>query len=641
MAPAGPATATKQANSVHEPAKDGDSDDLYGVSDTEASKRPTAIKQQVHLDAPEVLSASVTQANELPEYPKPNPAAKQTIRVGLEGSIWAAKEAKPISSDKLNMNAGLTSSAYPVDKKSELPGQVADKVDPMKKTVARTVETKAEATKEDSGNVERTRQNEYIPPHLRTPEPRRVKVAEGTVTPQTASTSPAYFSTETLAKPEGFTPAMKEPEEDSSHLPPHLRLPKVPKAETDEEKLHRIMANQPSFSLGKGKDTYVKGTASNFSGEPTRKTKKALKLEKIMMSKGWSPPKAGPIRPEGDWYHQEEEQWEERPPHLYGAAEHVSALEAWVDDRLQQIPSQPVFTATSSAGFVDGTEIPDGELVHSSPTDEDHGTRRLTDPFTAAKGNQTAQNAIEKFQQKKQLESPKPHKYTKEEKRELREAHRQIQKYYLEMEKNNPNKPDIDIYIRRAEINDLGPITEIYNWYIENTCIALELKAMEPSQWQARMDTCRDEGFEMFVAVLKLGKGERQHSSRERVCGFVYANELGGRAHSYRFTAQIEVYVSQEYLHRGIGRCLFDRMMAIVDFNHPPSGGVEWRGPPMLNIREISRIHVEVPYFADDAAEVEAMEWKKAWLCGSKGRGRMHFQHYATQPGFGFKKGKR
>lgn len=626
-----PTTITEQPRSAHKLITYERCEDLYGVSGSETSDPPTAITPKVRPDASEML--------------------------GLKGPTLAAEVVKVPSPDKPNTHPTTA--------------QMTDQINPTKTSVARTDKTRAETSVAEPGKVKHTDQKNYIPPHLRIPKSQPAKPAEDLPSSEGVVASVAPAKSDTDASEKQFTPAVKEKEADYSHLPPHLRPPKVKKptraanvkveapiqtpavsrTDTGDEKLHRIMANQPSLSSGesKGKSAVandilapnVNGAASNLTRAPTSKTKKTTKLERIMIAKGWSPAPVGPIRPEGGWY-DDEVKWEEREQHNYREPEHVAALESWIGDRLQETPSQPVFADTSSPGFVLGTELPSGELLQNTPTDDHHATRRPADAFTAAKANQTAQQAMAEFQQKKQREPSPPRKYTKEEKQQAREAWRQRKEYYLEMERNHPNKPNIDIYIRRAEVNDLDDITKLYNWYIENTCIALELKTMQPAQWQTRMDQCRQEGFEMFVAVLKVGKGERHNRHpREPVCGFGYANDLGGPTHAYRFTAQIKVYVSHEYPRVGIGRCLFDRMMAVVDLNYCQQGGVEWRGPPMELVREISRIYVEIPYFEDDAEEKEALEWKKGWLCGAHGRGSMRFEHYATQPGFGFKQGKR
>ena len=656
MSPTDPTPTTEQAKSAYESTTYDRCDDLYGVSDSETSKRPTAITHKARPEASELLSSQISQAQDLVGELDPHPEDPQNANLGPEGSMGAAEGVEVPLPDKLNTHPTVGS---------------RDDINPTNTSVTRTVEARAETAVEEPGKVNCADQKVYIPPHLRIPKAQPAKVAEGVPSPEGAISSSGPVKPDIEASEKSFTPAMKEAEADYSHLPPHLRPPKVKKTTpavhaeveapirapavsdtvTDDDRLHRIMANQPSLSSGesKGKSavandtlaTNVNGAASNLTREPTAKSKKATKLERIMIAKGWSPAPKGPIRPEGGWY-EDEVKWEEREQHNHREPEHLAALESWIGDRLQETPSQAVFTDTSSPGFVLGTDLPAGELLQSNPTEDRHATHRPADAFTIAKANKTAQQAMDEFQREKKPERSPPRKFTKQEKQQAREAWRQRKEYYLEMERNHPNKPNIDIYIRRAESNDLDDITKLYNWYIENTCIALELKAMETAQWQARMDQCRQEGFEMFVAVLKLGKGEgHNRQPREPVCGFGYANDFGGPAHAYRFTAEIKVYVSHEYPHVGIGRCLFDRMMAVVDLNYCQQGGVEWRGPPMELVREISRIYVEIPYFEDDPEEKKAMEWKKDWLCGVRGRGSMRFEHYATQPGFGFKHGKR
>ena len=563
----------------------------------------------------------------------------------------------------------------------------------------------------------------YVPPHMRTPKPKpamttlsvtptgspvvltpepQTAVFASTVSPNprldpspvltsptpqdnpssgAATSGKADISNASQAASQNGTvdspsqPAVKAAEvtkTDHSHLPPHLRPPKVmkpaselkPKAETslcdlekasdgfskEQKPLSTITRSLPQPSTNGnekatagaiGVDQDVPSSASVVSRGPTKKTKKVRGMEKLMIEKGYAPAEQAPTRVEGNWM-KVEESWEDRAPHDYSAPEHISLTRNWTGQRAQEVREQPVLVDTSAPGFAQGTDVPVGGRLETAISEDTHKTHRMDDPFTEAKADQTAQAAMEAFQKKKQAEAPAKPKLSKKEKQEIRQEWLKRQEGYIKLEKNHPNKPIADIYIRPAEEKDLSDITDIYNSYIENTAIALEISPMTVTMWRARMEDCRDEGFDFFVAVQRSGRGVG-HSRRaacEPVCGFTYADDIGGKAHAYRFTAQMQVYVSLGHPRVGIGRCLVDRMMAVLDINHAPRGGVEWRGDQARNQREIKKVIIEVPYWDQVPADVEALEWKTQWLTGEDGKSHMRFEYSGTLKEIGFKQKK-
>lgn len=460
---------------------------------------------------------------------------------------------------------------------------------------------------------------EHLPPHLQLPKPGASTELEETPTTAKSKTSFINEIPQIKSSAVQFAPAANSSSADNSHLPPHLRppnlamkesivghshlpphlrpaklknstseegapvkTPKEPNIESDNDKLHRIMASQPPLSFGKGKGkatnnnhifaTTGNGTTSGLSRGRMNKRKKLTKLEKMMLERGWSPPRVEKIRPQGDWLEKSDELWEERQPHVYDGQD----MEAWVDHTLQETPSQPTFNDMSSPGFVMGTQMTVGDSLEATPTDDAFVTRRLADPFTKANAHKTASEAMEAFQEKmrRQKEAmPESPKTTKAERRDIRKAWRQREKEIDEMERNHPNKPRVDIFIRPAADYDLPQITKLHNTYIKNTGSALEVQALTTLQWRARLEDCRNSGYEMFVAIPKLeemdeAQPNRRITSGEEIWGFCFADDLGGENHAYRFVAQIHVFVDMEHTRLGIGRCLLDRIMAATDINY-------------------------------------------------------------------------
>lgn len=79
---------------------------------------------------------------------------------------------------------------------------------------------------------------------------------------------------------------------------------------------------------------------------------------------------------------------------------------------------------------------------------------------------------------------------------------------------------------------------DIYNYYIKTSAVAMELDTLSTDVWRNRMDDCREEGYEMFVAVQKkaIRDGPQRINADEPVYGFTYAEDSYGKRSSGRFT---------------------------------------------------------------------------------------------------------
>ena len=138
-----------------------------------------------------------------------------------------------------------------------------------------------------------------------------------------------------------------------------------------------------------------------------------------------------------------------------------------------------------------------------------------------------------------------------------------------------------------AVANSWVRASEIYNHYGKISAIVLELDPLTNAEWVKRMDGCREEGFDMFVAVQKTATGNgqtrRAHAREEPVFGFTYAEHAYNARHVCRFTASVQVYVNWRHLRIGVGRCLMDRVMTMLNFNHDCKPGVESMLAPNLS----------------------------------------------------------
>ena len=515
----------------------------------------------------------------------------------------------------------------------------------------------------------------YVPPHLRMPKPKAVQISQGPAATETkvdrsakhSEVSPeAVIRKDTAKVPETTGP-------DESYVLPHLRPAKAKNsAAVTESKIELALQTavgtssdqagkmEPAGSVptplpqtstrDKGKAIYkgdeanqvVSSGASLQSPYAKKGPRKITKMEKLMLKKGYDLPPEEPVGIIGDWARPEEmeEAWEERTPHDYGAPEHFSRAKEWTGKTAIE---QPVVIDTSAPEFAQGVHIPVGGRLETIIDESAHITHRPDDPFTEVKAGRTAQAAIEEFRKKKGAEEPPKPKLTKAQKQEMRETQMRRKQYFIELERNHPNRPAADIYIRPVEEKDLQDITNIHNWYINNTATSQELLPKKVEHWRETVEDCRAEEFEFYVAVQKNGKEgtvQNRRSVHEPVCGFVWAVDLLGRQTAQRFTSQLQVFVSHEFLHLGVGRCLIDRMMTLLDINYHQRGGCEWRGETPLKRREVKKVLIEIPYWDQDKADLDSLKWKEDWLTGENEKSGLQFEHMGTMKGIGWKQYK-
>ena len=335
--------------------------------------------------------------------------------------------------------------------------------------------------------------------------------------------------------------------------------------------------------------------------------------------------------------------------------EQKSALESWVESSESAFHEASTYVDTALPEFTLGTGlIHDGSLSAGLP-DQAHSTRRLwNDPLTMERSEQTAQSMIEEHNAQRQAEITEAKKQqgmpeaplTKQEQRQRRQILRQQNEELAKIP--NPYKPKADIYIRPAQIRDLPQIVEIYNHYIKTSAVALELDPLDQATWRHRMDDCRREGFEMYVAVQKAaqGNGRNRRDNCEPIYGFAYAEDQNGKRSSTRFAAIAQVYVSWMHLRIGVGRCLLDRVMAMLNINHHHKQGVDWVGDPPLKQREIKKVLIEIPYWDDSDEERAIFRMEQSENTGQMNRASgwkarflesVQFEYSSTLRGVGFK----
>ena len=108
--------------------------------------------------------------------------------------------------------------------------------------------------------------------------------------------------------------------------------------------------------------------------------------------------------------------------------------------------------------------------------------------------------------------------------------------------------------IRQATLDDLDQITEIYNYYIENTAITFDTKAWlseERLPWFNQFAT--GSRYQCLVLVLE-----------GRVRGYACSHQFRPKA-AYDRSIETTVYLDQSVKGHGLGKDLYNKLLEILD----------------------------------------------------------------------------
>ena len=105
--------------------------------------------------------------------------------------------------------------------------------------------------------------------------------------------------------------------------------------------------------------------------------------------------------------------------------------------------------------------------------------------------------------------------------------------------------------IRNAVVDDAQSILNIYSHYVKNTAITFEYDVPTLDEFRDRIARTLEK-YPYLVAVLD-----------GRIVGYVYAGVFVGRA-AYQWSAELSMYIDQNYRRHGIGGQLFRRIEKIL-----------------------------------------------------------------------------
>jgi len=107
--------------------------------------------------------------------------------------------------------------------------------------------------------------------------------------------------------------------------------------------------------------------------------------------------------------------------------------------------------------------------------------------------------------------------------------------------------------IREMTESDAASIAEIYNYYIRNSVVSFEEEQISADDIIRRMQKVRSLGFPWIVA---------EHQGE--IVGYAYATKWNERS-AYRFSAEVTVYVSEDWTSRGWGTRLYESLFSKLE----------------------------------------------------------------------------
>ncbi|MFD0964116.1 GNAT family N-acetyltransferase [Pseudofulvibacter geojedonensis] len=129
--------------------------------------------------------------------------------------------------------------------------------------------------------------------------------------------------------------------------------------------------------------------------------------------------------------------------------------------------------------------------------------------------------------------------------------------------------------IRKATLNDVKVITNIYNYYVENEMPTFEENPVTTDFFKEKISTSSDR-FPWLVYELNSS-----------VIGYAYASPWKPRS-GYRFTAEISIYLQHNNTEKGIGSLLYKELIKQLKEKGFNSiiGGITLPNPPCVRLHE-------------------------------------------------------
>lgn len=110
--------------------------------------------------------------------------------------------------------------------------------------------------------------------------------------------------------------------------------------------------------------------------------------------------------------------------------------------------------------------------------------------------------------------------------------------------------------IRIANVADAKAIQKIYEPYVKNTAVSFEYEVPSIQEFEGRIQNTLKEYPYLVVTT-------EEADSPGKIIGYAYASAFHPRI-AYKHTAELSVYIDENYRRKGIGRELYNRLQEIL-----------------------------------------------------------------------------
>jgi phosphinothricin acetyltransferase len=119
--------------------------------------------------------------------------------------------------------------------------------------------------------------------------------------------------------------------------------------------------------------------------------------------------------------------------------------------------------------------------------------------------------------------------------------------------------------IRDVQLTDAKAICDIYNYYITDTVVTFEETALASNDIEKRILALQADNYPWLVALNDSGQ----------LIGYAYAAKWRERF-SFRFTAEVTVYLSPHHSGKGVGSSLYQALFLVLKHRgiHRVIGGI-------------------------------------------------------------------
>ncbi|KAK5111475.1 hypothetical protein LTR62_004927 [Meristemomyces frigidus] len=189
-------------------------------------------------------------------------------------------------------------------------------------------------------------------------------------------------------------------------------------------------------------------------------------------------------------------------------------------------------------------------------------------------------------------------------------------------------KPEITgTYVRSAKLSDMEQVRNLYNYYITCTCLVPETGKRTTADMEQIFRGISENKLPFLVACERSRKLHTRKSRKNRRCddgeevwvpekiiGFAHVDDFHDPRGMYSHTCEIEIYIHSDLYMKGMGSCLLDKLLGMLDESYVERGGYEIEGEELeagwngISPR-IENVITYVPY-----EKLQRLEWMGRWL---------------------------